>query len=53
MQAPPREDEPSAGSLKRALGVGLLIFVILLAVLAVVAWFAGDALLPMEYEGFD
>ena len=46
-------DLPARSSLPSVIRKGALIFVALLAILALVAWLAGDALLPMEYEGFD
>lgn len=47
-----REDA-GGGSLGSAIRLGVLVFVLLVAGLAIVAWLAGDVFLPMEYEGFD
>jgi hypothetical protein len=44
---------PARGSLRRLVWIGLLVFLVLLAGLALLAWLFGDTLLPMEYEGFD
>jgi uncharacterized membrane protein YdbT with pleckstrin-like domain len=43
----------SSGSIGRVFKTGLIVFFVLLVVLVVVAWWLGDDVLPMEYEGFD
>lgn len=50
-------DEGQRGNLgrpyRRALRIGLVIFVLLVAGVALLAWMMGDTLLPMEYEVFN
>ena len=40
-------------SLAKMVKIGFLVFLGLLVVLAVIAIFFGDDVLPMQYEGFD
>ena len=51
--APEHELDTTPGSLTPILRMGLLIFLGLLTVVVLLAWFLGSDLLPMEYEGFD
>lgn len=47
------EPESRGTSVAKVVKVGFVIFLVLLVALAAVAYFLGDDLLPMEYEGFD
>lgn len=40
-------------SLRKALRIGLLIFLLLVVGVALLSWWMGSPLLPMEYEGFN
>lgn len=52
MEETPQEAQPQTG-FKSVIRNGLIAFIVLLVILAIVAYFMDDTFLPMEYEGFD